>query len=934
MKLYIQKIKGFTLALLFTCLIANHALAADKIGAVAAVVGTVSIERDGDIVNVKPGSAVYENDKILTGKSSRAQILLMDQTAINIGQKAELVLDKFVFNSEDDEVALKVTKGTFRFISGKVATKTPEKVNVETPVATIGVRGTEFVGQIGATDTTVALLNGRIEVANDISTQFVTNPGFGVTIDPTSGVISTPVKIPQAELEAVLNSVSTDRDALLEEEIEGGPGPDDEGGPGPDDEGGPGPDDEGGPGPDDEGGPGPDDEGGPGPDGEFGPGPDDEGGPGPDGEFGPGPDDEGGPGPDGEFGPGPDGEFGPGPDGDFGPGPDGDFGPGPDGDFGPGPDGDFGPGPDGDLGPGPDGDFGPGPGGGALDFTTGGDEFAGGPSGDFGPSPGGPGFDDFGPAPGGPGFDDFGPGPGGPPPMDLFYAGDPNMAPEGTFVFGDGFFEAGGDPFFVGIPGPDQYGPDGSFDQFGPGPGPGTGGDFGPPPNSLDPGSVPPPGPGGDFGPGPGGPGYDDFGPGPGGPGFDDFGFGPGPGGPGFDDFGFGPGPGMGGDYYDPMPGGGDYYDPMAGGGDYYDPAFAYYDPYGGGIYYDNHVIQDIQQDQIVFGIIDDNASPSDSGSLRFNGPGSFSRFENDDTALFIPVAGGAGSVSFSVASASDVVDGAGADSLLFAIDPSTGELVLAGNPDLSLDFETPLDELEDNLYKLTLSITDGVDTVTQDFEMSVLDLARMEAGRFENNFGVTDNDSPAVLDTFLQFGSQEAFLAAMSDGTLTWDAIFGSGAARVCQGGGSTCIKLDSVNLVVKTLGRTIDFEVTGRFEQMEIDAGRLATGKFAIDIPETKMKDFSNLEGFVPGKFTVSSEAQTGAIAAFTSSLVADTIDGDVVSPIDVSEHLDLVVEAQIGASSSSSDFTAVVNTLIKDADQVSTSMSVGIGQPTVTP
>ena len=95
--------KGFALTLLFTCLIANHALAADKIGAVAAVIGTVSIERDGDIVKVKPGSAVYENDKVLTGKSSRAQILLMDQTAINIGQKAELVLDKFVFNSDRSE---------------------------------------------------------------------------------------------------------------------------------------------------------------------------------------------------------------------------------------------------------------------------------------------------------------------------------------------------------------------------------------------------------------------------------------------------------------------------------------------------------------------------------------------------------------------------------------------------------------------------------------------------------------------------------------------------------------------------------------------------------------------------------------------------------------------------------------------------------------
>ncbi|MDA1030500.1 MAG: cadherin repeat domain-containing protein, partial [Proteobacteria bacterium] len=661
-----------------------------------------------------------------------------------------------------------------------------------------------------------------------------------------------------------------------------------------------------------------------------------------------------------------------------------------DGEFGPGPDGEFGPGPDGEFGPGPDGEFGPVPGGDPLDFATGGEDFAGGPDGDFGPSPGGPGFDDFGPAPGGPGFDDFGPGPGGPgfddfgpapggpgfddfgsgpggpPPMDLFYAGDPNMAPEGTFVFGDGFFEAGGDPFFVGIPGPDQYGPDGSFDQFGPGPGPGTGGDFGPAPNSLDPGSVPPPGPGGDFGPGPGGPGYDDFGPGPGGPGFDDFGFGPGPGGPGFDDFGFGPGPGgpgfddfgfgpgPGGPGFDdfgfgPGPGGpgfddfgfgpgpgmgGDYYDPMAGG-TYYEPAFAYYDPYGGGIYYDNHVIQDIQQDQIVFEIIDDNASPLGSGSLRFTTPGSFSRFENDNTPLIIPFDGGVGPPLFSVASASDVVDGAGEDSLLFEIDPSTGELFRAGFPNVSLDFETPLDVLADNIYKLTLTITDGVDTVTQDFAMAVQNLPLMVGSRFENNIGVTDNGSPGVLDTFQQFGSQEAFLAAMSDGTLTWNVTYGSGAARVCQGGGLTCIKLDAVNLVVKTLGRTIDFDVTGGFENMKISAFEEATGRFNINITETNMTDFSGLAGFVPGKFTVSSGALPGAVTAQDVNITADFVNGLSVGSRDVSGQLDLVVEAQIGASSSATDdFTAVVNTLIKDVDQVSTSMSVGIGQPTVTP
>ena len=317
---FTNQIRAFLILLLASFLLAGGAYAAKQIGAIAAAIGKVSIERDGKVIAVKAGSPVFENDKILTAGKSRAQILLLDQTAVNVGQKAELTLDEFVYGGDDDKVALKVTKGTFRFISGKVASKTPEKVNVETPVAVIGVRGTEFVGQIDTQDTTVALLNGRIEVANDVSTQLVTNPGFGVTIDPTSGVISTPVKIPQEELESVLKSVSTDREALDQEEadadVEGEAASDEDGGPGSDEEeGGPGPDgEEGGPGPDgEEGGPGPDgEEGGPGPDGEEGPPP--PGGPGPDGE-------EGGPGPDGEEGPPPPG--GPGPDGEEGPPPPG-----------------------------------------------------------------------------------------------------------------------------------------------------------------------------------------------------------------------------------------------------------------------------------------------------------------------------------------------------------------------------------------------------------------------------------------------------------------------------------------------------------------------------------------------------------------------------------------------------------------------------------
>ncbi|MEL0030868.1 MAG: FecR domain-containing protein, partial [Betaproteobacteria bacterium] len=247
MKLRLTRPNQLVIAIFLFFAMVGSAMAANQIGTIAALVGKVSIEREGKVLKVEAGAPVFENDKIITAGKSRAQVLLLDQTAVNVGQKAELVLDQFVFGGEDDKVALKVTKGTFRFISGKVATKTPDKVNVETPVAVIGVRGTEFVGSVGE-DATVALLDGRIEVANDVSSQTIALPGFGVTVDSTSGSISAPVKIPQAELEAFLNATSTDRDTLDGEESDPeteGEGSDEEGDGGSDDEGGQGPEEEG-----------------------------------------------------------------------------------------------------------------------------------------------------------------------------------------------------------------------------------------------------------------------------------------------------------------------------------------------------------------------------------------------------------------------------------------------------------------------------------------------------------------------------------------------------------------------------------------------------------------------------------------------------------------------------------------------------------------
>jgi adenylate cyclase len=90
-------------------------------------------------------SQLFEQEVVKTGVASVAQLLFLDQTSLTIGPKAQVKLDKFVFdpNKKVGDVVLSATKGAFRFVSG---VQDPHSYTINTPVATIGTRGTIFSG--------------------------------------------------------------------------------------------------------------------------------------------------------------------------------------------------------------------------------------------------------------------------------------------------------------------------------------------------------------------------------------------------------------------------------------------------------------------------------------------------------------------------------------------------------------------------------------------------------------------------------------------------------------------------------------------------------------------------------------------------------------------------------------------------------------------
>ena len=82
-----------------------------------------------------------------------------------LSENARIVIDRYVYDPEQGvgDVLLTTTQGAFRFATGKMKELTEKTITVETPVAQVGVRGTEFWGGPVDGEYSVLLLAGEVK---------------------------------------------------------------------------------------------------------------------------------------------------------------------------------------------------------------------------------------------------------------------------------------------------------------------------------------------------------------------------------------------------------------------------------------------------------------------------------------------------------------------------------------------------------------------------------------------------------------------------------------------------------------------------------------------------------------------------------------------------------------------------------------------------
>jgi len=155
------------------------------------------------------GTPVHMNDELRTGPGARLEVTFRDDSVLTLGEHATVVIDRYVFDPEKGvgEMALTTTRAAFRFSAGRLGQLREKTITVNTPVAALAVRGTNFWAGIVDYQYGVLLLEGKLNVSNSAGSKDISLPNHGIDFPPIikkGPAISDAYEWPEEKIERAL----------------------------------------------------------------------------------------------------------------------------------------------------------------------------------------------------------------------------------------------------------------------------------------------------------------------------------------------------------------------------------------------------------------------------------------------------------------------------------------------------------------------------------------------------------------------------------------------------------------------------------------------------------------------------------------------------------------------------------------------------------
>jgi hypothetical protein len=120
---------------------------AGEVGRTLLAAGDVVAIRGSQTIRLAVGSTIQTGDTLRTGQASNLQVRFIDDSIISLKEASELRIDNFRFNGTADgseRAFFTLVKGGLRTMTGAIGGKNNKNYSMRTPVATLGVRGTDY----------------------------------------------------------------------------------------------------------------------------------------------------------------------------------------------------------------------------------------------------------------------------------------------------------------------------------------------------------------------------------------------------------------------------------------------------------------------------------------------------------------------------------------------------------------------------------------------------------------------------------------------------------------------------------------------------------------------------------------------------------------------------------------------------------------------
>lgn len=180
-----------------------------QVGAVKQIEREATATYEAETRSLAVEEVVFFEDLLETADQARLAVKLKDDTMLTLGENASLRIDEFVYAPESDtgELALSVLEGAFLFVGGKTEDTAESRVQIDTAVGTLGVRGTTVWG--GRIDGSFGVLvaQGSVTVRNAAG-EVALEAGEGTMIDAMDAAPSAPKVWPLEKVRRALQTVS------------------------------------------------------------------------------------------------------------------------------------------------------------------------------------------------------------------------------------------------------------------------------------------------------------------------------------------------------------------------------------------------------------------------------------------------------------------------------------------------------------------------------------------------------------------------------------------------------------------------------------------------------------------------------------------------------------------------------------------------------